>query len=155
MFLSAHLLVGMSIGAAMGNPYIAAPAGFVSHYIVDALPHFEGSSFREAGDRAEGFKNWVEWFFVILDLSFVVFILIYFKKWWHPAPLIGGFFAMLPDLVDHVPFWNKFFRKTKLFKFLHDKIHAKIHWTTYGKWIPLGILIDALAIGGCLWFLIR
>jgi len=155
MFLSAHLLAGMSIGKATGNPYIAAPAGFISHYLIDALPHFEGSSFRKVGDKEEGFKNWVEWLLVILDLLFVIFILFYFKIWQHPTLLIGGFFAMLPDLFDHVPFWNKFFRKTKLFKWLHDKVHAEIHWTTYGKWIPVGILIDAIFIGVCFWYLIK
>lgn len=167
MFLSAHLLTGISIGVATSNPYLVAPLGLTSHYFLDFLPHFEGSSLREPGDRTEGFKNWAEWLFIILDLVFAFFIILYFKRYWQIAPLIGGFFAILPDLIDHVPFWNKRLKKINVFKFLHDQIHEKVHLLLYPfralkksktlhyLWISLGIAIDLVIFIFNFWYLLR
>ena len=167
MFLSAHFLTGISIGVVTGNPYLAAPLGLASHYILDMLPHFEGSSLRQPGDRTEGFKNWVEWLFVILDLAFIVFIIFYFKNHWQIAPVVGGFFAMLPDLLDHIPFLGKRLSKIKFFKFLHDQVHEKFHLLLYPLealkksknlyylWITLGIIFDLLIFIFNFWYLAR
>ena len=36
-----HALTGAFIGLAVGNPWIAIPAAFVSHFICDVLPHYD------------------------------------------------------------------------------------------------------------------
>src|SRR5206468_8014016 len=36
-----HALTGAFIGLAVGNPLVAIPAAFASHFICDALPHFD------------------------------------------------------------------------------------------------------------------
>ena len=165
MFLSAHLLTGMSLGLATNNPYLAAPLGLASHYFLDFLPHFEGSSLREPGDRTEGFKNWTEWLFVILDLLFIVLIIFWFWFYWQWPIIIGGFFAILPDLIDHAPFWNKRLKKINVFKFLHDQIHEKVHLLFYPiealkkskmrqyLWIILGIIFDLIIFIFNFWYL--
>ncbi|HSX37019.1 MAG TPA: hypothetical protein VLG13_02795 [Patescibacteria group bacterium] len=35
-----HALTGAFIGLAVGNPWIAVPAAFASHFVLDALPHY-------------------------------------------------------------------------------------------------------------------
>jgi hypothetical protein len=125
MFLSAHLLTGMSVGVAVGNPYLAAPLGLVSHYVLDFLPHFEGSSLREPGDRTEGFKNWVEWLFVGLDLLFVVFIIFYFHRYWHWAPVVGGFLGCCRTFLIMCHFGINAYKKLSFFKCLKNLFMKK------------------------------
>ncbi len=35
-----HALTGAVIGLTLGNPLLAVPAAFVSHFILDGIPHF-------------------------------------------------------------------------------------------------------------------
>lgn len=157
----------MSIGAATNNVYLAAPLGLASHYVLDMLPHFEGSSLRAPGDKTPGFKNWVEWLFVILDLLFIIFIIFYFYHHWQLAMAVGGFFAMLPDLFDHIPFLGQRLRKIRFFKFQHDQIHEKFHLLLYPLaalkksksfyyfWLSLGIAVDAAIFILNFWYLLK
>lgn len=45
-----HALTGACIGLIVGQPLIAIPAAFLSHFICDALPHFGG----------DGNKKWIK-----------------------------------------------------------------------------------------------
>lgn len=153
MFLSAHLLTGMALGRAVDNSYLAAPIGFVSHYFLDFLPHFEGSSFRDPDDKREGFINLGEKIMVVFDLLFCIFIILFFWRNLSPSMISGGFFAILPDLLDHVPFWKDRVRQIKIFKFLYKKVHKFFHHTTYGGWIVLGIGVDLAVYILSFWYL--
>lgn len=35
-----HALTGAFIGLATGNPWLAIPAAFLSHFVLDAIPHY-------------------------------------------------------------------------------------------------------------------
>lgn len=39
MTLTTHAVIGAVIGAATGNPLLAFTAGFISHFLVDIIPH--------------------------------------------------------------------------------------------------------------------
>lgn len=43
MLSTPHLLVGAAIVQAVPNPEIALPAAFLSHFVLDAAPHWDGS----------------------------------------------------------------------------------------------------------------
>jgi hypothetical protein len=53
-----HALTGALIGLASGQPLIALPAAFVSHFVCDALPHY-GSADPEKTIRTAGFRNYL------------------------------------------------------------------------------------------------
>ncbi|HET7320095.1 MAG TPA: hypothetical protein VFI84_00745 [Candidatus Saccharimonadales bacterium] len=36
-----HALTGAFIGLAVGNPWVAIPAAFVSHFVCDVIPHYD------------------------------------------------------------------------------------------------------------------
>ncbi len=36
-----HTVTGAVIGAAIGNPWLALPAAFFSHFLIDMLPHYQ------------------------------------------------------------------------------------------------------------------
>lgn len=39
MYFTTHVLVGAALGAGLGNPLLAFPAGALSHIALDAVPH--------------------------------------------------------------------------------------------------------------------
>lgn len=40
MFVTSHLLTGAAIGSVVPNPLLTIPLAFVSHFAMDALPHW-------------------------------------------------------------------------------------------------------------------
>ena len=41
MILVTHAILGGAIGAATGNPFLAFFTGFISHFVLDAIPHWD------------------------------------------------------------------------------------------------------------------
>lgn len=41
MILTTHGIVGAACGAFIGNTYVALPVAFASHFILDAIPHWD------------------------------------------------------------------------------------------------------------------
>ncbi len=141
MLTVTHVTVGAALGtvlAASGvSPIIAFVAGLTSHYVLDAIPHWE-RVYRPHDEPdfeiTQGVAYWPKFIllqavvdvvlgFVILatavavyasETSTVVFVL---------ATAIG---AALPDILDNVPFWNKKLRKLPLFA-QEYALHVRAH----------------------------
>lgn len=54
-----HALTGTVIGLAVGQPIIALPAAFLSHFLCDALPHYGSSKPPEKVLKTSGFRNYL------------------------------------------------------------------------------------------------
>lgn len=103
MTLSTHAAIGAVIGASTGSIWIAFVAGFISHLLVDMIPHgdrdiYEGHKSRTARKRALAF--------VTLDsVSAIIIVSLMFAYSDHTlnaviaAGIIG---SVLPDLVNGV-----------------------------------------------------
>ena len=126
MILSTHSVVGAGVAYAItGNPFVAFLVGFTSHFILDAMPHWEYSfseKFRNLDFKSKNF--WVDGIKISLDF-FVGFILVLlflqgsfsinYVIW---AGFLGG---VLPDAIQFIGFNPKL----KPF-FWFRKIHTKI-----------------------------
>lgn len=49
MFITNHVIAGSVIGLAAPNVPVAFTAGFVSHFVLDAIPHYYSSNWKRAG----------------------------------------------------------------------------------------------------------
>jgi hypothetical protein len=91
-----HALTGATIGVLIGEPLIAVPLAFVSHYICDMIPHY-GTAIAEEKEL-----NSVQ-FRVLLFLDFclcvllVVILALYKPQFWILAA-VCAFVATSPDL---------------------------------------------------------
>ncbi len=96
-----HALTGSIIGLAVGQPLIALPAAFLSHFICDALPHY-GSADPERTLKTRGFRN-----YLITDAS-LCFMLVLILAFTRPEDwLLAAFCAFLAASPDF--FWiNKY-----------------------------------------------
>lgn len=121
-----HALTGALIATVIKQPYLAIPLAFLSHFLCDALPHFDsGFTF---GKRSM-------YIYLFLDgLTAILFAL--FLLWQgveNPLLLaVSGFAAMSPDLI-----WLYYGIKGRLNVYQKygkiTQIHHKIQWSAT-KW---------------------
>jgi hypothetical protein len=137
-----HALTGATIAFVLGNPVLAVPLAFLSHFVCDAIPHYTPNIPDEIWIRSKAFKG-----LLIADGSFctllVALLAIYRPEHWLLAS-ICAFLATSPDLV-----WLNHFVKSAQNKpwkpSLFSKFAAKIQW--YAR--PLGVTVEiAWAIAG-------
>jgi len=110
-----HYLVGVAISSVIDKPVLAIPLAFVSHFILDALPHFGDDNFRQKLP-----KFYLVWRvdFILLCLA-LIWTLVY-MPWWYT---FAGFIATSPDLawVYRLHFLEKYgkYNPPKMNKFNH------------------------------------
>lgn len=145
MLVVPHLLFGGALGEAVsglpGANGLAFGLGIVSHLFLDSLPHWErlvGPKLAAPG--GEGFntetpiKQWPRIYIVsaVADVVIAALLMVYIN-WrlphghFYQNPVFwGGLGAVLPDLLDNVPFWNRAIANWPLVKqlrYLHSYFH--------------------------------
>ena len=126
--------------------------GIISHFVFDGLPHLETSTFkkyfgRKKGEKPVKFEMVFEFFEIVGGL---ILMLYFWKANAYGWPIFfGAFGAILPDLIDNVPFWSWNMRKYPVFKQIHW-LHEKIHWDLNEKnWylgLPVYIIITIIFV---------
>lgn len=137
MITTVHFLVGGAVGVITGNPYAAVAAGFVSHFVCDAIPHLDVSPDAPRKDDEDIIFTPALWGQVWVDGLVGIAVALYFwgrlDSFSLVSPFIwGAFGGFLPDLIDNVPFWNQGFRATWFGKTFH-----RIHESTHELWQKL------------------
>ena len=121
MILLVHLLFGAAIGAAVKNIPLAIILAFLSHYLLDSIPHVDGYPVKITQTR-QWYKMLVNILAVTLDFCLGILLILIFSKN-QPIIYICALLAVVPDgfyvLNDLIP--NKFLKN-------HDLLHEKIHF---------------------------
>lgn len=144
MIATNHALTGALVATAIGEPLLGLPAALLSHFVIDAIPHWNyqvpgGPRLRQT---VIGFD--------ILSSAIVIIILAWALdvNFWLFA--LGGMLAILPDTM-----WLPNIISDKLTEkdgssLLHmlRRLHKKIQWseTTKGLFIELAYLVSLLII---------
>jgi hypothetical protein len=121
MVISTHFLAGAAIGRATGNPILAVVFGFIFHFVMDLVPHWNYGY--------KHLKKVKSLILVLLDpfLAFAVFAGIglahgYDASTWLAA-FLGGVACVLPDLIEFI---IRIFNINSLVPFLY--FHRAMHW---------------------------
>lgn len=139
MISIAHLLLGALIGKSLNNVFVIALLSFVSHFILDALPHLDQGSFKKKDEF-----ELRDWLLVILDLAIGISLVIYFAlKFTFWNIVVGAFFAILPDLISGFA-W--FFNLNKSWIRTFNEIHTKIGFKMTSELVLLGIFLEIALI---------
>lgn len=150
MILIPHLLIGAVIATKIHPFALAAALALASHYVLDAVPHWDYSTLAV---RQKRWKQSLPVFSKIaLDFSLGMILIFLLAKNLLLA-FTGVFFAVLPD---GITIFVILFPRNKLLQkhhFLHDRI---CHWFR-GRKIPLfwKILSQVLTMITALYFLVR
>ena len=148
MILSTHAIVGGAIASLFpSHPALVVAAGFASHFVIDAIPHWDyplhAISVRPAAGSAAlnlDRRLWIDLSLIVLDASVGLAIAI----WLFATPatigaiLLGAVAAMVPDplQVVHALYPREPLKSLQRF---HQWIHAKrkLSW-------PLGASSQAI-----------
>ncbi|MFA6022482.1 MAG: hypothetical protein WC781_00160 [Candidatus Pacearchaeota archaeon] len=125
MFYLIHALAGIFIGKSLNSLILISLLAFISHFLLDMIPHWDGhfdkSDFIKSG-KAKIKKSTFLLRAVdgILGISAIIFFYYQFNL---IGVLIGGFFAVLPDMIK-----IGYYSKLKNNKYFNNylKFHAKI-----------------------------
>jgi len=154
MTIIPHALTGAAAAALSENYFLAFWLGFVSHFVLDALPHLEPKHL--VTKNHDGTKTWSVWLYVFV-LAEIIFTIVFFYLIRHHPDfnilifgLLGGLF---PDMIVNNPFlqWLRPKPIFKQFFSLHDTIHLDLDL----KFWPISFIVETLLIGGAIWYLLK
>ena len=146
MLLSVHATVGAIIGENVNTPLLAFVLAFISHFILDIIPH---------GDEAlvkayrEDFKNKAMMGMIIFDfVSTIILLVLLFgfqKINFNPVVVWGIVGGIAPDVMVAInEITQKHFKRMNKFHgWTHDRINKKMSWTMPLK---LGLLLQLIII---------
>jgi len=165
-----HAIAGATLGSLVGDipgqAVFAFAVGWGSHYVLDAVPHWE----RLFGHKGSGFdtrtpaNQWPKSFLyqaigdVVVALVVIIFVLNShgdLTQFWQSPVFWGALGGIFPDILDNTPVINNWFGKFTLVqserKFHHDN-HISIQMQE--KFPPYtGLVTQAIVVGVGLWLL--
>lgn len=136
-----HAMTGALIGLITRNPWIALPAAIVSHYVCDALPHYDSALKASDYLKTRRFKI-ILCIDAFLCFSLVVLLVITQPSHWQLAAFTA-FFAAAPDLL-----WINQFVKT-----LKKQVWQPGLLSRFGIWVqwfakPVGGFVELAWFAG-------
>ena len=132
-----HSLTGALIGLTVADPFIAMPLALLSHFVLDAIPHY--------GSAGHKLKYGVQPTFIIyLIVDFLlcvclVGLLILSRPIHWPIAIVCAFLAAAPDLQS----FDRFYKSLKNIPWkpnLYNKFAVGIQW--FEK--PIGLVVEAV-----------
>lgn len=133
MLLAPHILVGAALATSIPNPFLGLLFAFLSHFLLDRIPHWEYSIEPLKEIKTKGTRYCMPILRrVALDIT-LGFVFVIFALALHKGEssfflaLFGGFFGILADGLAGLFFLSKprglFFRALKAFYAFHQKVH--------------------------------
>jgi hypothetical protein len=135
-----HALTGAAIGLALSaHPALALPAAFLSHFVLDAIPHFEMPNNNIGTTR---FRNYLVLDMLLCVLLVVALFALGTPHWWLVS--LCAFVATTPDFMwvtDYVKSQKQGRQvlRSKSKAPWYRRLHSAIQW--FAK--PLGGIVEA------------
>ncbi len=136
MLATPHTLVGIAIGAAIPNPYLAIPLSFIAHYAGDLIPHWDIYPHFPSPEEQKTWKNLLIVADILLGITLGISLTLY-ALWVVHKPEVAlnmflcGLTAVLPDAMYGPVFLAH--SKNKLLN-LNIAIQHKLHIQSDALW---------------------
>lgn len=151
MFVSVHAAAGGTIGLFAQNPISAFFWGFLSHFLLDLIPHGDEKIFQKIFlNRQNTIKCFLMFFLDALGTIFLTFF--FFQNFFeHFGNLFFGIIGgILPDCLQTISFLSKG-KLFKKFAQLHDGLHSPHR--KYNLPLAYGMLIQINILAYLLFFI--
>lgn len=140
-----HVITGALIAAALKNPVMALPASFLSHFIMDALPHFGRAKVAQKSSR--------QFMFILggdcLTAGLILLLIAITQPAGWMLLFACGVLAASPDLM----WFPNYARVLKKIPEKPNNLIMKFHsWIQWGE-RPWGILVEAAWFIAVVWAL--
>jgi len=153
MYIVPHAAVGASIAKyfGQGKGWLIFGWAWISHYVLDALPHTEVSTFLPTHPELNvATREELIVFSVDIILAAVIIVILKRLGWWKRWYWWGVLGAMLPDILDNIPGVNVWLRQFHPFDWLHQ-LHQWAHVDmSRDIWI-WGVLMPLVVTGLAAW----
>lgn len=126
MILLSHILFGAAITSKVTYAPLAIILAFLSHYLLDLIPHIEYSIDNIAEKKWK--KSLPDFLKVFLDLLAGVILITIFSKN-QPIIFIGSFAAIIPDSLSLL----KYIFRSKILDFHSDFHQERLHFLKHKK----------------------
>ena len=154
MILASHIIISGLLGSQTDNYFLAAAIGFLSHYVLDGIPHWDylSDEFEAKAQNNLGFikskKFWGEISKVFIDIAagfgLLLILIISIKEDNIIPAIIGAIFGILPDPLG-LFYWMTKLKTLKWNSDIQYFVHHSIHKKIKQKFLP-GILVQAATI---------
>ncbi len=139
------MLSGAVVAVALHQPIFVFPAAFLSHFLLDVMPHFGIKEDHPAERNRHPLFHYIVTIDVVLALCLIVLLPLTLKEsvsWW--VLVISMILAMSPDLVWVRGFISEVRTKTDFDRYgWLSKWHQKIQW--FEK--PWGLITEVIWFG--------
>jgi hypothetical protein len=148
MLLTPHILVGALLGSKIQSPWLVFIIAFISHFILDAIPHRE-YEIRSLKKKKINKKFFIDLLQVLTDLTIGMGATIFFV--WHTPyrnhALLGMIAAILPDGLTFIYWRTKMPMLKALTNFHCLTVHPKNNKNTPLIWgLGSQLIIVAIAV---------
>jgi membrane-bound metal-dependent hydrolase YbcI (DUF457 family) len=129
-----HAVTGSIIAATINNPAISLPLALVSHFVLDALPHFGAHTLTTPRSKEFKIILYTDGFLTCCFLLIVTFVgyRVGLGSWLLP---LGAILAILPDLMWYKHYRNDIHGQEKVWDPIRT-IHKRIQqWEVSWGWI--------------------
>ncbi|MBT3864488.1 hypothetical protein HOE67_03140 [Candidatus Peregrinibacteria bacterium] len=146
MLGSIHMLTGAAIGKVSGDFALVIPVAFLSHFVLDLIPHMDPETPKDFWKLGISKKNAWEILFksleplvgiaIILSFSFTASSELGSVIFW------GAFFAAIPDVVEFLGRLLKSRLVISFFEYAHSSLEGPRWW--YTQWVIGGVALVVL-----------
>jgi len=138
MVLSTHALAGTAVALALrNNPIAALIAAFLSHFVLDAFPHWHYRILSKSADNSSPFGEKLDFgrsflkdifrtgidFCIGLVISLAISEVFYPGNFW--LVFFAAFAGALPDAIQVLYYRFQNFKPLYWFQWLHEGIHSE------------------------------
>lgn len=165
MTLAPHGILGAFVAAKVSqatHPALGLILAFLSHFLLDAIPHWDylisslkKARFLSAKELVKNYDFWRDILSITLDLliCLIAVIILFENLPQFPIALAGAFTAILPDLLQFLHWLFPSSHLLQLFKKFHHQFHAsKKPKSNFLGFLEQVILVIAVAMMTILWF---
>jgi len=149
MLLTPHTFVGIAIGSAVPNPYIAVPLSFFMHFAGDAVPHWDFFSNTKKEERRVGWRPLAVMADLVVGVSVGLFFTLY-ALWVVNQPstalniFLCGIASVLPDALEGpYIYMNKEPRFLKSLTAMQRKVQfqAPFLWGIFSQFVVISLCL--------------
>jgi len=150
MTATPHILAGAVIGKVLRRPWLAWPVAFVSHFLLDFIPHLDSHAIYGV---EQGGPTAPEAALGILNFTFGAVLIVWLVRRQPDRRVVlgGALFGILIDLIENIPLLGASFRTWPGTAWLSVFHHSFHHNVTPAQW-PLGIATQLVVVAIALWF---
>ena len=145
MLLTPHTFVGIAIGVAIPNPFIAVPLSFFAHFVGDRVPHWDFYSNTPKEERLKGWRPVAVMFDLVIGVAVGLTATLY-TLWVLKNPHLSlniflcGIASVLPDVFETPYIFGK--SEPKILSYL-TSFQRKIQFQAP---LPWGIISQILIV---------